>query len=758
VAALAALCAIAAAEEAHTDGGGHRPGHSMHGGAFNEGPRQFASLLPGMGKVDFPITASTAEAQRFFNQGVAQLHGFWYYEAERSFRQAAWLDAECAMAHWGLAMANIKNHKRAADFIKQASKLKDKASARERRYIDAWATFYDSGKRDEKERRRALAKALEELAIEYPDDIEARAFLIFQLWDNKQNGIPIPSRLAVDALAQQVLAREPMHPGVHHYLIHLWNYGKSDRQALASAARCGQSAPGIAHLWHMSGHTFSELKRYPEAAWQQEASARVDHAHMRATRVMPEQIHNYAHNNDWLVKNLAAIGRIDDAMDLARNLVELPRLGKDRQQAWEMGRERILEFAPAYERWHELLALAGTAILAPDEDPLRETARLRAVGSAAFAEKQFDLGEARLSDLESLVEKTRDERSAAIDKAEAEAVKAKKTEAEIATAAGKAHREFSKRVTALERALAEIRLYRALAQGDFEKARKCLADAADMPSIRQARIRTLLGDHEEAEKLARDAVKADPGLLLPHAVLVDALWQAGKHGAAKEAFAALRERSASLDLDAPPFARLAPIAAAAGLPEDWRAPASIPPDAGERPDLAALGPFRWQPFEAPAFSLPDRKNQPVALSARAGKPVLVVFYLGAGCAHCIEQLNALAPLVKKYGDAGIDVLAISTDTPDGLQQTSEKATAAGGFAFPILSDHEFDVFRAYRAFDDFEHTPLHGTFLIDPAGFIRWQNISHEPFKDLEWLLTEAERLLAIPAANQNDAVAALGR
>jgi peroxiredoxin/tetratricopeptide (TPR) repeat protein len=729
----------------------------MHGEAFNEGPRQYAQWMPGMGKVDFPISTSHAEAQKFFNQGVGQLHGFWYYEAERSFRQTAFLDPECAMAHWGLAMANIKNSKRAAEFIKQAIKLKNKASPREQRYIDAWAAYYDSGKRDEKARRTSLVRALEDLVIEFPDDVEARAFLVFQLWDNKQNDIPLPSRLAVDALAQQVLERESMHPGIHHYLIHLWNYQKGDKQALASAARCGQSAPGIAHMWHMSGHTFSELKRYPEAAWQQEASARVDHAYTLRARVLPEQIHNYAHNNDWLVKNLASIGRIDDAIDLAKNLIELPRLSKGRQRAWQMGRERILEFAPAYERWKEIITLGSSIYLGPDEDPSRETSRLRALGSAAFAEKQFDFGESQLAALEALLVKTRDERSAAVEKAEAAAIKEKKPEADIAAATGKAYRTFSKRFTDLQRAMAEVRLHRAAALGNVPEARKHLSEATDIPSIRKARIHTTLGDFEEAEKLARDAVNADPALVLPHAILVDALWQVGKFEAAKKAFADLRKRSAWLDLDAAPFARLAPVAAALDLPIDWRLPASTPADAGDRPELTSLGPFRWRPFDAPAFSLPDKEHKPVALSDYAGRPVLVVFYLGAGCAHCIEQLNALAPLVGDYAAAGIDVLAISTDIPDGLQQTFQKATAAGGFSFPILSDHEFDIFRAYQAFDDFEQTPLHGTFLIDAAGFIRWQNISHEPFNDLKWLLTEATRLLSIPVSPEPRTAASLG-
>jgi hypothetical protein len=160
-----------------------------------------------------------------------------------------------------MAMANIKNPKRATEFIKQAAKRRDKASPREQQWLDAWVAYLDDNKKDEKVRRNAIVKALEEYLYAFPDEIEAKAFLVFQLWDNQQHDVPLPSRLAVDALAQQVLAKAPMHPGVHHYLIHLWNQKDGDKRAVASAERCGPSAPGIAHMWHMSGHTYSELKK-----------------------------------------------------------------------------------------------------------------------------------------------------------------------------------------------------------------------------------------------------------------------------------------------------------------------------------------------------------------------------------------------------------------------------------------------------------------------------------------------------------------
>jgi hypothetical protein len=113
------------------------PGHSVHGEAFNDGPRHHAHIMPGMGKAHFPATTKTPEAQAFIDQGVAQLHSFYYFESERSFRQAALIDPDCAIAYWGMAMSNVNNPKRAREFVKDARKRAAAASRREQLYIDA---------------------------------------------------------------------------------------------------------------------------------------------------------------------------------------------------------------------------------------------------------------------------------------------------------------------------------------------------------------------------------------------------------------------------------------------------------------------------------------------------------------------------------------------------------------------------------------------------------------------------------------------
>jgi hypothetical protein len=158
-------------------------------------------------------------------------------------------------------------------------------------------------KKDDSARKsaaRELVSDLEHIAMDNPDDLEARAFAVCFIWRNQYRlGMEKPSPLATDALAQQVLAKNPRHP-VHHYLIHLWDQERP-AQALQAAAMCGPAAPGVAHMWHMPGHIYADLERWFDSAWQQEAAARVDHAQMIRSHIYPDQIHNFAHNSEWLV-------------------------------------------------------------------------------------------------------------------------------------------------------------------------------------------------------------------------------------------------------------------------------------------------------------------------------------------------------------------------------------------------------------------------------------------------------------------------
>lgn len=727
-------------------------GHSAHGEVFNEGPRQAAVEIPDTGDVHIDVTTDSPEAQTFFDQGLGQLHGFWDFEAERSFRQAAAIDPDLAMAYWGMAMANFKNDKRGKEFIAEASKRKDSATDLEKMWIDGLATYFKDTKLDAKKRLREYVRSLEGVIEKYPENVEARAFLLKQIWYNSGKGIPIPSHYAINLLADEIFERDPDHPA-HHYRIHLWD--KEDAaKALESAAKCGPAAPGIAHMWHMPGHIYSKLHRYADASWQQEASARVDHAHMIRFQIIPDQIHNFAHNNEWLIRNMNQLGQRDRSVELATNMISLPRLAKfekdkyvSKGSSWHYGRQRLRDTYVRFAMWEELITASEKGVLQVDDPSITQTEFDRFVGIAKFEIGNREGAQSHLGAVEKRLAEQEGKRDKAVADAEKKARDGGKDDKAIKSAKESAEKNFKSKIEPLENAANELRVYAALTDSpsDTEAAQKILPDLKDLAKWRHAELWRRAGDGENAEKLAAEAVSSGKGEVLPLATQVRILHANGKSEEAKKAFSHLQTVAHLADTDLAIFGPLAPIAAEFGYPEDWRKQPEPAADLGERPPLEDLGPFRWSPPRAADFTLSDATGETHSLSDRTGKPTLVIFYLGKGCAHCMEQLNSFAPLNEKFGEAGIDIVAVSTDSRDGLSETFQSSEEGENpFPFPLLSDESMSIFKKYRAFDDFENIPLHGTFLIDGSQHIRWQNISFEPFMRGEWLLEECKRLLAL--------------
>src|SRR5262249_20409765 len=121
---------------------------------------------------------------------------------------------------------------------------------------------------------------------------------------------------------------------------------------------------------------------------------------------------------------------------------------------------------------------------------------------------------------------------------------------------------------------------------------------------------------------------------------------------AKQTFEKLREISGSIDIDVAPFSRLTPIAVELGFGADWKKPKPFARNAADLPDLAVLGPLQWSPSPAKDWALPDASGKLHTLAQYRGRPVVVVFYLGYGCLHCAQQLQALAPKTAEFERAG----------------------------------------------------------------------------------------------------------
>ncbi len=720
-------------------------GHSYHGEVFNEGPRRKACLMGGTGNVHFDVTVKNSEAQKYLDQGLGQLHGFWYLEAERSFRHAASLDPDCAMAFWGAAMCNLKNKKRATGFIEEANKRIAKASPREKLYIKALEAYINADKKKSKARNDAYTKAMENLILEYPNDLEAKAFLAVHLYNSRSAST---SYIAAEALLQDIFAVNPMHPA-HHYRIHLWDHRKPET-ALTSAARCGQSAPSIAHMWHMPGHIYSRLKRYDDAVWQQEASARVDHAHMMRDAVMPDQIHNYAHNNEWLIRNLIFTGKAFDAIALAKNMIELPQHPKyntlKKRGSAKYGRMRLFQVLRAFEMWNQLIALSGTAYLAPTEIEEEQHKRLRYLGLAYYQKKEVKKGDAQLAKLQLLLDQLNKDLEQTEQAAKKKAKPAPSTHPIVAlkpnqSKLSKAGKLILVKIKRLEGHVNALKGHQAIAGGDFKRGHELLKQGSGVDDVYLISVLWKSGEQEKAEKALRKLIESHKNEVLPQAALADLLWQSNKKEAARKEFQKLQKFSASIYLFAPPFHRLAPIAKELGFKTDWRSKKVAATDVGDRPDLKTLGPFRWKPSPAPTWKLQDASGKVRSSKEFQGRAQVLIFYLGFSCLHCAEQLQAFAPMVDEFEKAGIPLIAISTDHVDGLK-TSIKNYDKGDLPIPLFSNNKLDVFKAFHAYDDFEKQPLHGTFIIDGSGNVLWQDISYTPFMDPKFVLKEAQRLL----------------
>ena len=742
-------------------------GHSILGEAFDEGPRRQAVLLLGMGRVDFPASTTKPEAGLLMTQGVAQLHSFYYFEAERSFRQAAMVDPDCPMAYWGMAMANINNPRRAKGFLKQADDKASKATItrRERLYLDALvALFRESG--GGQAGPKGYIAGLEAVVRESPEDLDARAWLVLAAYQFDQVG----SRQALDIVLESVLRAAPDHPGAHHYRIHLWD-GVMPTQALNSAAAYAKSAPGIAHAWHMPGHTYTESKRHADAARHQEAASRVDHAAMLRDRTMPFEIHNYAHNQQWLCTSLGHVGRAREAIAIAKNLVALPRdpdknRPGDPHSAQRLGRLRLVETMIRFELWDELIEAANSGALDWSGEPAERVMKAYSLGlahaargeavklaeqvaalQALAAERTKKDAEARPKDFQYEIDS---ETAAKLDQPEV----ARRVAGELRAAAEQAAKSATTARAAtpelaiphsgdgpsLEAALAELDGYLLLARGDIGMAFVKFSKANSMRPEARAKAHLKVKNLAFAETTARTGLERAPGEIPALICLVEILQAVGKEREAREAYRQLEPLARRADADLPATRRLAEIVARWKEGGSW---SPSPPPADDRgEDLPKLGPLTWSPFAAADLQLPDSDGHGWSLSARRGRGFLLLFHLGGSCAPCLKGLQEFGKASQAFQALGVDMVAIGPDDVESAKNLKENRDGLS-FPMPMLADPKLAAFRAFGCYDEFEDRPLHGAILVDAEGLVRYQRISAEPFVDIEFLKAESRRMVA---------------
>lgn len=326
------------------------------------------------------ITTANPEAQKFFDQGLAQLHSFWATEAERSFRQAAALDPEAPMPWWGVAMVSAGDYRprfqidtlnevfgkkdprtnptRAKEAVEKALALSGKATDLERMYIAAVAARRLPSQQDADD---AYIAGLRAIVAKYPQEIEARTFLALHLMRGYElpERTPRPGTMEAVEMLRQLMKDAPDHPGVHHYVIHGWEGSTFAKDAWPSCRRYAELVPNIPHALHMPGHIYSQTGKWAEAVQAFSDASVNELGYIKADPLYGTGHHG--HNVHYLSTAYAFRGDYAKAKETAKSLLEFKENPREAGQidsfftAYRQGWFAMMRALVISESWEEIL-------------------------------------------------------------------------------------------------------------------------------------------------------------------------------------------------------------------------------------------------------------------------------------------------------------------------------------------------------------------------------------------------------------------
>lgn len=339
---------------------------------------RLSPLLDDLGNFHRPVTTPDKMAQRFFDQGLTLTYGFNHAEAVRSFKEAARVDPDCAMAYWGQALAlgpNINDpapgaerEREAYAAARKAVELRVKASEVEQALIDALAKrFSDQQGKDRKELNMAYAEAMAGVHQRFPDDpdvgtLYADAIMNTMPWDYwTKDGQPKPGTEKAVAALEKVKRDYPDHPGAHHFYIHAVEASKNPDRGVPSADRLGGLVPRAGHLVHMPAHIYIRVGRYSDASDANVRAIAADEDYLtqcRSQGIYPAAY--YPHNIHFLTATLAMEGRSREMLEAARKVAAHHKDEMLHEEGF--GFPHLLRSIPTlalvrFGRWDEILQL-----------------------------------------------------------------------------------------------------------------------------------------------------------------------------------------------------------------------------------------------------------------------------------------------------------------------------------------------------------------------------------------------------------------
>lgn len=523
-----------------------------------------AVLFDGAGKAHLSITTGSPEAQAFFDQGLALLHSFWGYEADRSFARAAELDPNCAMAQWGIAMADV-NEARRSMAVKRAKELASGASEHERLYIAAVEARYQGEKTTVQNNgflgaSETYRAAMRKLVAFFPEDLEAKLFLaLAEMSGYERDGTPRPGTIEAIALCEFVLQKEPNHLAAHHYLIHAFESGKRPQDGVPHADAYPALAPRVGHAVHMPGHIYVHVDRWEDAARAFEQSAEVDRAYLREQRETSDHAAGpFGHNVHFLAMVYGYQGRFRDAMRVSGELIDLGRDARETgsRAAFE-GRLARLRTLVRFEKWAEILD--GKSL--PDDGAFELFASWRYYARALADIGRNDAGAARteLAGLDREIAWMKD-RLPKLNGAPQIGRQRQQLRA-LAVAPIEIAARLLAREGKADEALAKLR------EGIEEEIKLGYSEPPLYPQPMEevaGKVALELKRWKEAEEFFRAALERDPGSGRALFGLVEALQASGKGTEARETLGRFEKAWAHADADLPEVQRARQLVAANG--------------------------------------------------------------------------------------------------------------------------------------------------------------------------------------------------
>jgi tetratricopeptide (TPR) repeat protein len=381
-----------------------------------------APVFSGLEGVNFPITTSSEEAQKYFNQGMMLAYGFNHAEAARSFFESMRLDSNCAMCHWGFAYVLGPNYnagmeedniERAFEAIQKAVQLSDNTTPKEQALINAMSKRYSAENVEDRSAfDKAYSDAMREVHLQFSDDADiavifAESLMDMHPWDlHDKEGKPKEWTPEIILTLEKVMKMSPRHAGAHHFYIHAVEASSTPQRALPSADLLLSLVPGAGHLVHMPSHIYIRTGKYHEGTLANIKASQCDSQYIAACHAQGAYpLVYFPHTIHFIAATSTLEGNSKMAIEAARSvsnhidtsLIDAPFWGPIMQHFYSIPKYVAVKFA----LWDDILNSNE-----PNDYPYVQGIHHYARGMAFLGKKQSGEAEKSLAELKKITADT----------------------------------------------------------------------------------------------------------------------------------------------------------------------------------------------------------------------------------------------------------------------------------------------------------------------------------------------------------------